>query len=404
MTAYHSQHYSSDMEAYNPHVDYNRCFATLEQDFSEMFSNVSSSFLNSELYFKLTALTVNNEKAWKGESFFVTQISLNEKCAFTFKIGADAASIILYNALGAKTESYSQIELNEISKLEARILTVYIEYLFKNFKELFISGKKALKFISQGSDYKKIMNLTFNVYSDNAEKEGSGKIVVSFPEFMYKQINYIPEVNDLLDIMQFEQSATTANIFVGKSKITLEGIKNLEPDDYIILEDSNLSQMTILVNEPILFNVSPNPSIVVDIEDEEDVEMTDTEQRSIQDIWDSLQVDVSAEFEKIKMTLGELRQISEGLVVDIAPMVKNEITLSVENKTVASGELVIIGDKYGVKITKVYHDPKPEPEIQDEDKNQELEDAENQESELINPEELEDSDFDYSDFEIDDDL
>ncbi|MEI7474023.1 MAG: FliM/FliN family flagellar motor switch protein [bacterium] len=399
-----SQHnYHIESDGYSGHLDYSRSFTMFENAFCPSLQEISHSILNANLYFKLISMT-SNDNIWKGEEFFVTQISLNDKCAITFKISSDAAGIVLYNSLGGKNGTFEEIRIKDITKLESRILTVYIEYLFKNFKELFLSGKKALKFISQGSNYKKMLHLTFSLYSEQHEEESVGKLVISFPEFIYKQVQYIEEQNDLLDIMQFEQSATMASIYVGKSKITLEGIKNLESDDYIILENSNLNQMTILAHEPILFNVNPNPSIVVDIDDEDEVEMTDMEQRSIQDIWDSLQVDVSAEFEKIKMTLGELRQISEGLVVDIAPIVRNEITLSVESKKIASGELVIIGDKYGVKINKVYHDPKPQAEPEQEEPSNEDYSENMGEGEQINLEEMDDSDFDYSDFEIDDDL
>ena len=34
-------------------------------------------------------------------------------------------------------------------------------------------------------------------------------------------------------------------------------------------------------------------------------------------IWDNILVDISAEFEGVKISLGEIKQISEGLVVDI---------------------------------------------------------------------------------------
>ncbi|MCK7485725.1 MAG: FliM/FliN family flagellar motor switch protein [Bacillus subtilis] len=60
----------------------------------------------------------------------------------------------------------------------------------------------------------------------------------------------------------------------------------------------------------------------------------------------------AAEFKKIKMSLGELKQITEGLVIDIASIAQNEIVLHVDEEKIASGELIIVGDRYGVKITK----------------------------------------------------
>ncbi|HIT55413.1 TPA: FliM/FliN family flagellar motor switch protein [Candidatus Galligastranaerophilus intestinigallinarum] len=77
-------------------------------------------------------------------------------------------------------------------------------------------------------------------------------------------------------------------------------------------------------------------------------------------MWDDIRIEVAAEFKKVKMTLGELKQISKGLVIDLGAVMNNEISLLVENKAVAKGELVIINDKYGVKITDVFASKKPE--------------------------------------------
>lgn len=70
-------------------------------------------------------------------------------------------------------------------------------------------------------------------------------------------------------------------------------------------------------------------------------------------IWDNITVEIGAEFETAKITLGELKQISQGLVVDIGSIYENRVELKVENKIVAKGELVIINDRYGVKIDEV---------------------------------------------------
>ena len=80
---------------------------------------------------------------------------------------------------------------------------------------------------------------------------------------------------------------------------------------------------------------------------------------STKDIWDNVQVDVCAKFPKVKMSLGELREMSEGVVVELDSIYGNEVVLEVENKNVAKGELVIIGYKYGVKITEIFSQAEP---------------------------------------------
>ena len=102
-------------------------------------------------------------------------------------------------------------------------------------------------------------------------------------------------------------------------------------------------------------------------------------------LWDSIQVDMAAEFDKVKVTLGELKSIEEGLIVDLCSVYDNKVSLKVGGKIVASGELVIINDRFGVRIEKV-NDSAP------------AEEAPAQESQEAAPETSED--FDYSDFEV----
>ena len=82
-----------------------------------------------------------------------------------------------------------------------------------------------------------------------------------------------------------------------------------------------------------------------------------------QNMWDSILVDIIAEFDNVKLTLGELKQISEGLVIDVGSVYDNKIKLRVENQIIATGELVILNDRYGVRIESVKKSketPKPE--------------------------------------------
>lgn len=108
-------------------------------------------------------------------------------------------------------------------------------------------------------------------------------------------------------------------------------------------------------------------------------------------LWDSIQVDMSAEFDKVKVTLGELKSIEEGLIVDICSVYDNKVSLKVGGKLVASGELVIINDRFGVRIEKVNDSDKaPQNEAPAGDGAQEA------------PAENSGDDFDYSDFEVED--
>ena len=73
-------------------------------------------------------------------------------------------------------------------------------------------------------------------------------------------------------------------------------------------------------------------------------------------MWDVIPVEITAEFESVTISLGELKQISEGVIVDVGSIYENKVFLKVENKPVASGELIIINDKYAVRVDEVFTD------------------------------------------------
>ena len=172
--------------------------------------------------------------------------------------------------------------------------------------------------------------------------------------------------------------------------------------DIVLFENSNSSEM-ILSCENIVqkFKIKPNINIIepYDMAGGNEMDNTNT------NLWDSIQVDMSAEFDKVKVTLGELKNIEEGLIVDLCSVYDNKVSLKVGGKTVAVGDLVIINDRFGVRIENVSN-----PEETREHNNTNNNSNEYSNSEAIqnnNPPKQEPSqpeeDFDYSDFEVEED-
>ena len=130
-------------------------------------------------------------------------------------------------------------------------------------------------------------------------------------------------------------------------------------------------------------------------------------------LWDSIEVDMYAEFDPVKVTLGNLKKIEEGLVVDIAALYDNKITLRVENKVIGYGELVIINDRYGVKITDIVERSQMNVEEMQQPTYQQnampqapsAQNAAPTQTTVDEPmpaAETEEDEFDYSDFELED--
>ena len=129
-------------------------------------------------------------------------------------------------------------------------------------------------------------------------------------------------------------------------------------------------------------------------------------------LWDDIQIEISAEFEKVKMTIGELKQITQGQIVDLGSIFENEISLFVEDRKVAKGELIIINDRYAVRLNEVLNSntqketadikanietqakPQPKPQTQPKPRTQPKPQSQPEPQPVSDDEE-----FDYSDFE-----
>ena len=119
-----------------------------------------------------------------------------------------------------------------------------------------------------------------------------------------------------------------------------------------------------------------------------------------------------------KNNLRRIKNIETGLVVDLTSLYNNSVTLKVEGKPIANGSLVIVNDRYGVKINEVLagnnagispSNATPQDQNSFDDEDEEEEDEENyseegneEESEGEDNNEENDEDFDYSDFELED--
>ena len=92
----------------------------------------------------------------------------------------------------------------------------------------------------------------------------------------------------------------------------------------------------------------------------------------------------------------------------------NKVDLKVENKVIAKGGLVIINDRYGVRIDEIFEDENKssketsyEDTLESDESPNEEEDEQitNEQTDSQNPEEQENNEseeFNYNDFEVDD--
>lgn len=371
-----------------------KMFTWFAHTFEPLIEEKTLEFCNKNIRCKLFSLSNNSTQIFKGEEFFVTKVRLPQykkihtNCEIFFKLSKETIESLLNKILGDLGKKFS---FNDLTNLEAKVLTKLNNNVCKSFEAILLNTPA-----SESDNY---YNLHFFLKLDN---EILGKYIVSIPQkLIVPQEIQIQAYN--IDLKDFINTTTKVNIIVGKSKTTLKDLKRLEKEDIVILDNSKLNQMTLFFNEEYRnIKVNPDPAIMIDLDCEnEENFMNDNTDKNM---WDNIQVEIGAEFEKVKLTLGELKQISEGLVIDLASVYKNKIALKVENKVIATGELVIIDDRYGVKIEKVYESKEQHQDNINEESEFIDDDMDTQDELREDIDENEnDEDFDYSDFDVDDD-
>lgn len=367
------------------YTNLNFIYDWIEKEFFPRLKNSANEFWQFEnTKYKLLSITNDTKFLFQGEEYFVTRIKLNSEIAVTIRLSGQICEFLLKEVLGEPQKAF---DLAKISELEAKILTGYNDFLYENMSKLFKKVEKYDSLIANDST-----NITFFIKKDEMDY---GKIIVSIPNQILSPIAV--ETQENFNLRNFPSSLTTVNIKVGEATLTLQELKNMEKDDIVILDKSNLNKMTLLLKGgQVDFELNPDPGLMIDF-DEGEKNMATEEKDVNQNVWDSLQVDISAEFDKVKMPLGDIRQISEGLVVDIGSIFDNKIFLKVDNKTIAQGELVIINDRYGVRVEQLIETTQEEPFKEEQNITENIETVEK------NEENSEEEDFDYSDFDVDED-
>lgn len=367
--------------------------------YNQVFNNAvqagSDDFLYSGIRFKLYAVGKNLDTMSEDESYFVTKVKIDPQNEIYIRNSDSAVNTILTKALGPN----KKFDINKITELEAKLITAFNDNLYNFMSSAFMpSAQQSRKF--------DLTHLTF--FMKDEETNLHGKLIITFPGQIV-----IPESisshEDKFSYEFFESSLIEVNLKIGSTVFTVGDMKALEPEDIILLENSNIQTMRLDYNGYEKdFRITPNPALIIAIDNSGGEEMSSNIPSG--NLWDSIQVEMGAEFDKVKISLGELKNIEQGLVVDISSVYNNNITLIVEEKVIASGELVIINDRYGVKINKIYAEEKQAPvaqEVMPEQAaipQQQYEQPQEMAGEQIGeamPQET-DGDFDYSDFDMED--
>lgn len=366
-----------------------------QKTFPPILQEVFDDFFAEDFTFTLLGVSKNVNSLIDKDAYFVTKVKIDKQHDVFFRLSETAIRLVLDKSLGRFNGSF---DLSKLTELETKIITTFNDTLYR----------AVLKHIQPAPPT--ITRTNFDVVfmtfalTDN-ESGRAGRFVVALPDVLV-----VPEeIQETFDypVEHFEKSIVTVRLAVGRTVFKLFDVKNLEIDDMVIFEDSNVERMRLFFKDyetDVL--LKPRMDLVVHVDDDGGLEMPNDTNINI---WDSIEVEMVAHFDSVDITLGELKKIQAGMVVDLVSIYNNRVTLTVEDKPIASGELVIVNDKYGVKITDV-HAPKAGdvvPSGQENIAEEKGDYAQQSEESVISngiPGNDEEEEFDYSDFDLEEDI
>lgn len=353
---------------------------------------------------ELIGISKNINMLQTKEAYFVTKVRIDKFYDMFLRISERTVALLLNRSLGRPSRSFN---INKLTDLEAEIMTAFNDYVYRIIVQ-FLEPPPVVNFKRTNFD---VTHITFIIKDE--EEQALGKFIISVPDGRLKP-NKIISKGDAFDYEDFFRCPVQVKVEIGTTRFTVKELKGLEIGDMIMLENSNLNNFKLILNDytnKIL--IEPNMELVLPLDEDGGSNMGSSTEAT--NLWDSIEVDMYAEFDPVKISLGDLKKIEEGLVVDVAALYDNKVTLRVENKVIGHGELVIINDRYGVKISDIVDEDDEEEELQQPQQNdrpvpvapgiEENSQSEAAPSGPIPPEgsaSNDDEEFDYSDFELED--
>ena len=368
-----------------------------QKTFPPVVQNVFDDFFGQNFTFTLLGVCKNVNAVSDKDAYFVTKIKIDKQHDIFFRISETSIGLILERVLGRPNGAF---DLNKLTELETKIITTFNDCLYRSVVGFLKPAPPTLARTNFDVVY-----LVF-VLTDG-ETGKSGRFVVTLPDVLLEP--EAVEAQGEFSVEHFEKRLIQARLEVGRTVFTLHDLKHLEIDDMVVFENSNTDRLRFYFKDyetDVL--LKPNLSLVLPLDNDGGSEVSENENINI---WDSIEVEMVGHFDAVDITLGELKKIQAGMVVDLTSIYQNRVTLTVEDKPIASGELVIINDKYGVKITEV-HAPKAEEaaeaavsagaqQVQEADsENVDFPEVPVGESSGADDEE----EFDYSDFDLEEDI
>ena len=261
------------------------------------------------------------------------------------RIDAKLTEFLLDKAYGPSPVN-QPFSIKKLNQLELNILQTFLSNVEARMKEFWeIDAKHPF-----------LMDLIYLIWLVESDEGEIGRIAFGVPaSFKPKRITS-PEVKEMIDINKLANTGIKVPIsfVVGSTRLSIGEIKSFEANDLIIFEDSDTSRFHWHLGEiGLVLPEEDHPVFLKEINDIEELakEMVKTTHNIDEDPLSSLPLELSAEFQKVLIPLKQVLELKAGGVLPLGSVLDSELVLTAQGKPVAKGELVIIGNQFGMRIT-----------------------------------------------------
>jgi flagellar motor switch protein FliN/FliY len=330
-------------------IEQNIDFASLSEQLQPI--RILQEFFNVPLKGRIIGIIEDLlPERWKG---LATQWSVWENCGLCqLKFDRQSVVYLLSSSLGEQVDD-TNFSCHSMTDLEKQIMEGAIQALIDHFTENLSQVP-----LNQASISGQTVNVVWAFEAGNE----MGKLVLSMP-FEALPVNYAQAQNTYV---RTEHECLDASILVslqvGTSDLTLKDIVSFEVEDFLLLEHSDKNYFTILGKDnlnyaiPVYVGPRKNTSKWHKINlDDNDIEQVKENMNQVlgSEVLGDFPVEIKAEFKDVKMTLKDLFSLQSGWVLPLDQVVENELILTSQGKTIAKGELVVAGNKFGIMIKEV---------------------------------------------------
>lgn len=318
---------------------------------------------------RFLGLSPKQQYYWRLENFYVSQTAVAE-APLQLRLSESACGQLFDPVLGRSAKPGKPFALGDLSGFETYLLHSFSQDVFKSLIGPMVKVRR--KSIPPSRlQLHAVWTVTPRLPPGVMAPDQIGKLVITLPHNLIR-IRRLPLCEAKADQVALEHYLSLAHavvqIHIGRARLTIDDIEGLEPGDLVTIERSRRDRFYLKASHlprPLPFSIHVPPRQVMELPPMPEysaaapsayVEPGSASLSAVdprESLWDNLLIDVQAEFQPTRIPLKHLKQVAEGVIVEVGDLLHNRVRLHVEGKTLAEGELVIVGDKFGVLIQRM---------------------------------------------------